>query len=373
MKDRDWQNVFGRADQAFLNQVDEAIGRIEEEKSMKKRYKITTILIAAALIALMTGAALAAGMGLIDGINLRGLITVPDSARELVESDLGGLTTELFDLKIEEAIMDGRSAFVQVRLIPKNPEEYALLTAGGRSDARENGEYIFSEEGVDLDGAYGELIGRKDGKKVVRFYVEMRAGMALLHEWDAEYNEDGSVTLWMEGDARYEGKQAQEMVHLTVDCSWGIHGEFDRDDAPVTWNWERLPWLPEKESTSTELHSSAEKKVMLLEQPAESKNGKLRLIGGSIEFSPIKGYYSLKYAYDGMTKDMWLLLGFSDAEGNAIRTLDGREHDEESYTEATGAMQTFDPIPERIYLDVFDLMQDKKLLDRVEVKLVEAE
>ena len=82
MKDKDWQNVFGRADQAFLNQVDEAIGRIEEEREMKKRYKISTVLIAAALIVLMTGAALAAGMGLIEGINRRGLITVPDSANQ---------------------------------------------------------------------------------------------------------------------------------------------------------------------------------------------------------------------------------------------------------------------------------------------------
>ena len=373
MKDRDFQHVFGHAPEAFSGYIDEALERIGEKKAAKRRSRMSVVLIAAALAVLMTGAALAAGMGLIDGINRRGSITVPESARELVQSDLGSLSTEYFDAVMEAAVWDGRSAFAQVRLIPKNPEEYALLAASGRSDSRRSGEYIFSEEGIDLDGAHGELIGRKDGKKVVRFYVEMRAGMTLLHEWDAEYNEDGSVTLWMEGDAKYEGKQAAETVQLTMECSWGVHGEFDRDDAPATWNWERLPWLPERESAAVEIRSSEEKTTVMLEQAGESENGRLSLIQGSIEFSPIKGYYSLAYAYEGATEDMWLLIGFSDAGGNSIRTLNGREHDAESWTEATGAMQSFDSIPESMYLDVFDLMQDKKLIDRVEVKLVGAE
>jgi len=375
MKDRDWQNVFGRADQAFLNQVDEAIGRIEEEREMKKRYKVSTVLIAAALIVLMTGAALAAGIGLIEGINRRGLITVPDSAKELIESDLGGLSTELFDLRIEEAIMDGRSAFVQVRLTPKNPEEYALLESEYTSEGKYSGEseYIFSEEGIDVDGSKGALIGRKDGKKVIRFNVQMMAATAFLSEWDIRYNEDGSVTLWMEGDMGYDRGRIPEKGPLTVDCWWGVHGEFDRSDAPDTWNWMQKPWLPQVETVKLQITNNAQRQVFRMEQAGESENGKLSLIKGSIEFSPIKGYYSLSYAYEGVNEDMWLLVGFSDDEGSAIGTLEGREHDEGNYTEATGAMQTFDPIPGSIYLDVFDMMQDKKLVDRVKVKLVPEE
>ncbi len=375
MKDRDFKKVFGRAPEEFSGYIDEALERIDEEKRMKKRYRITTVLIAAALTVLMAGAALAAGMGLIEGINRRGSITVPESAKEFIESDLGSLSTELFDLAIEEAIADGRSAFVQVRLTPKNPEEYALLAAEKVPGDRysEACEYIFSEEGTDLSGAKGELIGRRDGKKVIRFHVQAWAGLAHLTEWDTKYNEDGSVTLLMEGDAGFEGERAQETAQLTVECGWGVHGEFDRDDAPDTWNWERMPWLPESGEAAAQIHNNAEKTVVMMEAAGESENGKLSLVKGSIEFSPIKGYYSLAYAFEGLNGDMWLMIGFSDAEGNVIRTLEGREHDAEKWTEATGAMQTFEVIPESIYLDVFDLMQDKALVDRLEVKLTAEE
>ena len=375
MKDRDWQNVFGHAPQSFLDQVDEAIERIEEGKEMKRRYKLSTVLIAAALIVLMAGAALAAGMGLIEGINRREMIIVPDSAQELVESDLGSLETDLFDAVIEAVIWDGRSAFAQIRLQPKNPEEYALLAAEKVPEDRysEECEYIFSEEGTDLGGAKGELIGRRDGKKVIRFHVQAWAGLAMLTEWDRKYNEDGSVTLWMEGDAGFEGEKAQEMAQLTVECSWGVHGEFDRDDAPDTWNWERMPWLPESGKTTAEIRNNAEKTIVTLDAAGESENGKLSLVKGEIIFTPIKGYFSLAYQYEGHSEDMWLMIGFCDAEGNRIGTLDRREHFAEKWTEAEGAMQTFEQIPETIYLEVFDLDQDKAVVDRIEVKLIPKE
>ena len=343
---------------------------------MKRRYRVSMVLAAAALAVLMAGAALAASMGLIEGVNQRGLITVLPGAEKLIESDLGGLSTELFDMAVEAAVWDGRSAFVQVRFTPKNPEEYVLMAAEYPDPDEE--EYIFSEEGVDIDGSKGELIGRADGRKIIRYNVRMNTN-TVLNFWDVENNEDGSVTVWLEGDAGYE-KQSDSTC-LTVNCWWGVHGEFSRDDAPANWDWENKPWLPESETIKLELTNSAQKATVRLEAAGESENGLLELVEGSIIFTPLKGYYEIKYNYaadEGEGQMLWAV--FVDAEGNRLGTIDESgttDYSRETvalYREQEGAMQSFDPIPRTLYLAVADWGADgTEMLDRIEVKLIPEE
>ncbi len=378
MKDKDWQNVFGRADQAFLNQVDEAIGRIEEEREMKKRYKISTVLIAAALIVLMTGAALAAGIGLIEGINRRGLITVPDSAKELIESDLGGLSTELFDMNVESAVTDGRSVFVQVRLIPKNPEEYVLMRDEYRDPDEDSGAYIIDQDALDIDGTKGRLIGRVDGRKIIKYNVRMKLPWKSLEGWDIRNNEDGSVTLWFQGGDEEEIKQ-RHLDRLTIECWWGVHGEYSEEDVPAGWDWFMKNWLPHTETMTASLTNMAEKTGVRLEAAGESENGILQLIGGRIEFSPLMGYYDLQYNHDLDEEKFLLWVRFADGQGNQIPDMEGRGSENYSretkllsYTQ-TGLMQTFEKIPDTLYLELIDWAEPGTVIDRIEVKLVPEE
>lgn len=377
MKNKDWQNLFGRAPESFLNQVDEALDRLKEEKSMKRRYKASTILIAAALTLLMTGAALAAGLGLIGEINRRGSIQLLPGAEQLVESNLGSLSTEYIDLTVESAVWDGRSAFVQVRLAPKNPEEYALLPAEYVYEEWKS-EFIFSEEGWDFTGVKGEFLGHRDGKKVVRYAVTMSTPDMSLGYWDVRRNEDGSVTLWMDGSA--DSERRRDTNNLTISLGWGVHGEFTRDDAPFSWNWEMKPWLPENESVSVTMNNAAQKTKVTLEEAGESEQGIIRFLGGEATFTPLKGYCRLSYLItDEAFKGRLLSERFMDAEGNALkstyslsrldydRTLDLWKYDWE------GDMQSFDPIPESLYFYLADIENGEQVIDRVKVRLVPAE
>ena len=378
MKDRDWQNVFGHAPKSFLDQVDEAIERIEEGKEMKRRYKISTVLIAAALVIMMTGAALAAGMGLIEGINRREMIIVPDSAQELVQSELGSLSTDLFDMNVEAAMTDGRSVFVQVRLIPKEPEEYVLMRDEYRDPDEDSGAYIFAENERDIDGTLGRLIGRVDGRKIIKYNVRMKLPWMMLEGWDIRNNEDGSVTLWFRGSSDEEIKQ-HHLDRLTIECWWGVHGEYSEEDVPEGWDWFLKNWLPETETMTASLTNMAEKTGVRLEASGESENGILQFIGGGIRFSPLMGYYDLQFDYELDEEDLLIWVKFADAQGNPIPDLDGygseeysRETNSLSYTQ-TGLIQTFEEIPEKLYLELISWAEEGKVIDRMEVKLIPEE
>lgn len=377
MKDRDFQKVFGHAPQSFLDQVDEALDRIEEEKSMKKRYKISTVLIAAALTVLMAGAALAAGIGLIEGINRRGLITVPDSAQELVQSDLGRLSTELFDMNVEAAVTDGRSVFVQVRLIPKKPKEYVLMRDEYRDPDEYSGAYIFAENERDLDGTLGRLIGRTDGRKIIKYNVRMKLPWMSLEGWDIRNNEDGSVTLWFRGGYDEEIKQ-HHLDRLTIECWWGVHGEYSEEDVPEGWDWFVKNWLPETEAMTVSLTNMAEKTGVRLEAAGESEKGLMKLLDGRIEFTPLHGYFEVRYEADEPEGSL-LKLEFSDAQGNRLYSLDDRWDEEYDRLMQSlgikhiGAIQTLDPVPETVYLELVDLEQGMAVVDRLEVKLIPEE
>lgn len=378
MKDRDWQNVFGHAPESFLDQVDEAIERIEEGKEMKRRYKISTVLIAAALVIMMTGAALAAGMGLIEGINRREMIIVPDSAQELVQSELGSLSTDLFDMNVEAAMTDGRSVFVQVRLIPKEPEEYVLMRDEYQDPDEDSGAYIFAENERDIDGTLGRLIGRVDGRKIIKYNVRMKLPWMMLEGWDIRNNEDGSVTLWFRGGSDEEIKQ-HHLDRLTIECWWGVHGEYSEEDVPEGWDWFLKNWLPETETMTASLTNMAEKTGVRLEASGESENGILQFIGGGIRFSPLMGYYDLQFDYELDEDEMLLWVKFVDEQGNPIPDLDGyggeeysRETNSLSYTQ-TGLMQTFEEIPEKLYLELINWAEEGTVIDRLEVKLIPEE
>ncbi len=375
MKDRDWQKAFGRAPDQFLDYVDEALDRLEEETGMKRRYKASVLLIAAALIVLMAGAAAAVGFGLVEGVNRRGLITLLPDAENMVESNLGMMETELVDVRVEAAVYDGRSAFVQLRLTPKNPAEYALLAMEGSDPGVERGEYIFTD-GWEIDGSYRRLVGRLDGKKVIRYDVNAFLSTIRLYFWRIEENEDGSMSVWLEGETKDES--TRETARLNIRFRWGVHGEFGPEDAPDYWDYLQKAYLPDEAEMWAEVSKSGDRTKIRLEAAGESENGMLKFIGGSIEFTPLRGYLDIMYDYEGVDEDESLIVTeFLDAEGGRISssvsggTLIYDRRTELWYRTGEGAMQSFDPPPERLYLAIYDWATDREVfLDKIELKVI---
>ena len=370
MKKGIWRGIYGIAPDSFHNRLMDALEQTEE-KEMKKGYRLSTVLIAAAVVIMMTGAALAAGMGLFERVNEYEKAPLPDSAKELVQSDLGGLTTELFDLTVEEAMTDRQQFFVQVRLTPKNPEEYALMWEEHGDPEADSGVYLYG--GEEQNG--GELIGRADGKKIVLYNVYITMPWVHFSPMGGEVHDDGSVTLVYEGYSDEEFSERQ-LRRLNISCSWGVHGEFSEEDAPEWWDWEKKNWLPEQAETAVAMENNAERRTFRMEAVGESEKGILQFMGGEIEFSPLRGYYTIRYDCEGVRSN-WLW--FADADGQPIESRDGYgdwQYDTKQGTvfhEQRGAIQTFDPLPEMLILELTDVENNRTVIDRLEVKLIPEE
>ena len=104
MKQSDWQRAFGQPDQAFHRAFTETLEQLEE-MHMKRRYRISTLLIAAVLLTLaFAGAALATGgFGIFDRADVPPL----KGAEALVETGLGRTANDLVRLTVEEAYVAG--------------------------------------------------------------------------------------------------------------------------------------------------------------------------------------------------------------------------------------------------------------------------
>lgn len=159
---------------------------------MKKRYKLSALLIAAILLTLaLAGAALAtSGFGIFD----RAEVTPLDGAKALIETSLGVTDNELVRLTVEEAVRDDNGVVVLLRLTPLDPEHYALFN-DGLEDAPE-GVYLF-ENFIGDDGTeHRRVVGRADGKTVIRYWPTLQAKeLASSDSIDAVAQSDGSVSV----------------------------------------------------------------------------------------------------------------------------------------------------------------------------------
>ena len=372
MKKGVWSGIYGTAPESFHERLMDALEGTKEREGTR-RYRISTALIAAALVVMMTGAALAAGIGLFERVNAHEEAKLPDSAKELVQSDLGSISTELFDLAVEEAMTDGQQFFVQVRLTPKNPEEYTLMWDEHPDPDADSDAYLYGSE--EQNG--GGLIGRADGKKIVMYNVYITAPQVLFEPMGGEVHEDGSATLVYEGYADEE-YTSRSLRRLSISCSWGVYGEFSKEDALDWWDWEEKHWLPEQAEAAVSVENIAERETFRMEAAGESENGILQFMSGEIEFSPLRGYYTVRYDCEDMQSG-WTWIWFADADGQRIESRDGhsiREYDskqEFAYHEQSGAVQTFDPLPETLILELTDAENAWAVVDRIEVKLIPEE
>ena len=191
MKQSDWQRAFGQPDQAFHRAFTETLEQLEEI-NMKKRYKISTLLVAAVLLTLaFAGAALATGgFGIFDRADVPPL----KGAEALVETGLGTTANDLVRLTVEEAVRDEGEITALIRLTPLDPEHYALFNY--TLDIMPEDVYNI-EKTVNADGTETWTVkGRVDGRTVIDYWPSFDMDGAISGgSLDAVSQPDGSVLI----------------------------------------------------------------------------------------------------------------------------------------------------------------------------------
>lgn len=125
MNRREFQNAFPQTPAHFAERMESVLAEIEGMKAKKKRRVSRTVLIAAALILLLAGSAVAIGsaMGVFDFMKRVTDPIVPlQGAEELLESSLGYAEHNFGSVEIAEGIYSGRSCKVTVKV--NNAEGY---------------------------------------------------------------------------------------------------------------------------------------------------------------------------------------------------------------------------------------------------------
>ena len=388
---------------------------------MKKRYKFSTVLVAACLlVAVLAGTAFAVGkFGIFDFIKDNATPIIPlEGADEMVATNLGSSENELAVLTVEEAVYDGQGVLVKCRLTPKDTEKYAMLNAfmqetpgdiyitesapaefgdGSSEIHSENGvmsitntsgnpQLLINGESVEIPTdrevalekglpvylnngtlCYTELndfrvLGRRDGRETIGFWMDVTVGDDLIvpDTADAQAQEDGSVVWWQSGIA----DEALDVDSLEIHVSARLY-EGDETGSEKEAINEVVFTLPKSE----------EERLYSIVPAGDGKGERFEILSGSITFTKVRGYLNVNYTYEQAEtgEDMGIDFHVYDAEGNEIATGSGKasvEPDENGVCWRSMEMQSFDEVPERIWLEAKVIGWDKTL-GRVECRLAE--
>ena len=393
-----------------------------EEESMKKRYKFSTVLVAACLlVAILAGTAFAASMlGIFDVFKGPANPIIPlEGAEGMVATNLGISENEIATLTVEEAVFDGQGVLVQCRLTPKDTEKYAMLNAFMQAipddiyiaesfpaEFGEGSNEIHSEDGVisisntpgnqqllingepveiptDREDAlekglpvylnngtlcYTELndfriLGRKDGRETIGYWIDVTVGDDLIFPdiSDAQEQEDGSIVWWQSGIA----DEVLNVDSIEIHVNARLYEGDETGNAKEAIN-----------EISFTLPKSEDERLYSIVPVGDGKGERFEILSGSITFTKVRGYFNVNYTYEQAEtgEDMGIDFRLYDADGNEITTGSGNasvEPDENGVHWRSMEMQSFDEVPKSIWLEAKVIGWDKTL-GRVECQLVEA-
>ena len=411
MNRRDFQRAFGDVPEDFHLRLQATLDGLEE-KNMKKKYKFSTALIAAVLmIAILTGAGIAAGqLGIFDFLKTADPIVPLPGAEELVATNLGTVENDLAVLTVEEAVFDGQGVLVKCRMTPKDTETYALFDAfmqdapedtyirervpveivggthelesesGMQTVINENGEQKLllngeeveipasreaaQEAGLIVYRADGKLWhadfeefrvqGRRDGKQLLGYWISMDTSDDRLTQNTADVRVDGDSIVWWGSGIASELMDANEIEVRVL-------GDVVLDDEMIRMDEIRF-MLPKNE---------AERKYNFT--PVGNAFGeRFEIENCSLVCTKVRGYMKIEYRYQQAPVGEELGIDFRlyDAEGNRIKIGGGGQWEENGLWRWQMEMQSYEEIPEPIFLEAKVIGEDKTL-GRVECKLVE--
>ena len=393
----------------------------KEDTSVNKKFKLSTLLIAAAIIAVIAGTAVAAGtLGIFDFIKDTANPIIPlDGAEEMVLTDLGVSESELAVLTVEEAVFDGQGVLVKCRIAPKDTKKYAMFNSfmldapqddyivesvpvefgkGSTEEYSEDGvltvtnmsgnpELLLNGEPIDIpvnkeaalekglpvylnngtlyyaDFCDTRVLGRKDGRKIIECWTDVSVGDDLIipDNWDAQAQEDGSIVWWQSGIA-YD---VIDVDSIEVRVSARLY-EGDKNEGAE----------PVVNELSFTLPRSGDERFFSIVPAGDSKGERFEILSGSITFTRVRGYLRVNYTYEqaDVNEEMGITFNVYDADGDRITTGAGdasAEADENGVQWWSMEMQPFSEVPERIWLEAKVIGWDKTL-GRVECKLAES-
>lgn len=353
MNQRDWQSAYGNAPEDFHLRLTETLDGLEEEK-MKKRYKFSTLLIAAVIMALLAGGAVAANqMGVLRLLTYRADPIVPlDGVEEMVVTNLGSTENDLAVLNVEEAVFDGQNVLLQLRLTPKDGEHHVMFDWMLQNSPRD----VYTVEEIpheDGSVSIGEIT-RKDGKQIIDYEIMTRPmdERIDINTYDAEESEDGGIVFWAKGQADTGESVDLEALEVGIDTLLVVDGEQVWMD-PLTV---RIP-------KTGDLH-----RVQLV--PVNGEIERVEILSAEIDFSKLVGYITVNYRFEQLPEEeMGITFRFYDAEGNEIHSGDGSSWDQDDACVWRMEIQPFelDDLPERIWIEAKVIDGDP--LGRVECKL----
>lgn len=333
---------------------------------MRKRTKFSAALIAALLtITLLTGAAFAAAqLNIWKALDTACPIIPLEGADDLVATDLAAAETDYFRVIVQEGVYDGYGAIVKLRVEPKNPEKYAIITDFAM--AGDLGDQYISEVVEEENGMrYERIVSRKDGKEIiflstpsltVSSEITNAASFGVDHMFNSfrdQYNDDGSAEFWINGMFAYD-------LPDTLNVSLRVRG-MDAECNTVYGSIENL--------TFDLVKNNKERTVRLT--PAES--GKIEgfeLVDATITFTEVRGYISVEYIDSTQDQDMGVNLRLLDQNGKEITTGGGQCADlDNGHYRWEMEMQSFEEIPETMILEARII--GESTLGRIECKVEE--
>lgn len=366
MNQKDWQNTFGPTPDEFRERVNETLNRLEE-REMRRSIKFSTSLVAAVLaVALLAGAAFAAAkLDIWEALNMATPIIPLEGADDLVATDIASAENDFFRVTVQEGVYDGFGAIVKLKVEPKDPEKYAIIsdfaTQGDVGD-----EYISEVVKTYDDGMTAEqIVGRKDGKQIIylstpRLIVSAEGTDAEVDADDLEnlfstfkdrYNSDGSAEFWISGIA---GKNLPD----TLSVSLNARG-MDKDYNTAYGSIENLAFTLTKNSNS-------QRTIKLVPASDQSIDG-FELVDAQITFTEVRGYMSIEYAAtrkDGSDISLHLL----DKDGKEFTTGNGHCVPlENGHSLWVMEMQSLAEIPESIILEAH--IVGESAIGRIECKV----
>lgn len=393
MDNKNWQNAFGTPTEIFRKQLHDALNDLEEKK-MKKRYKITTVLLAAVIAAALIASAgfAASRLRIFESLGFDPL----EGSEEMVLTDLGSVENDLVKMTVLEAVYDGHNSIVELLITPKDPDNYVLF------DDMLNpwtDEYIIEEtpkempEGknsfmIDGEGKHmptptyekdgktyyaditdKRVVGRKDDKIIIDYWpvikLDKESGYAadswgtgtLFDSMHAEEQSDGSMILWCTDTG--SNLVRSEMLELLVGLGISVDGEKSfLDSIPVT------------------LVKAEDERVVDLVPIEDGKIKDFQLIDAEIRFTRIQGYFSMNY-YEWVPYCKWIDFYFYDEQGNEIRAAGAGGEEEELDENCSKVfwymeMQPLEEIPKTLYLEARVRNDDEEeVLGRVECRVIE--
>jgi len=392
-----------------------------EEQSMKKKYKFSTVLVAAAIVTVLAATAFAASMlGIFDFIKDRAEPIVPlEGAEGMVATNIGISKNDLATLTVEEAVFDGQGVIVKCRLTPKDTEKYAMfnafmqeasddvyITESTPAEFGEGSNEIQSEDGVvSITNAPGSqqllingepveiptdrevalekklpvylngdtlcwtevddyrILSRKDGRETIGYWIDITIGddLITLDNSVAQEQEDGSIVWWQSGIADEVLNVDSIEVHVGARLYEG--DETGTENTSI-------------DEISFTLPKSENERLYSIVPVGDGKGERFEILSGSIAFTKVRGYFNINYTYEQAEngEDMGITFHVYDADGKEITTGSGNasvEPDGNGVRWCSMEMQSLDEVPETIWLEAKVIGWDKTL-GRVECQLIES-